>query len=257
MEPRPDYFQLPARGNTQGAGWDHQWSNSAFGWEMSRPIDLPLLQYTTAALGYPPGMSYTPLESPHSNYTASLPSITNSPTNAAFPSDASSAQLEPIIPVYDGRYTPSNYPLQTADHAGNCDDEEMGKVDPDDYSWSPSSRKCDPVPELTSRPTHRRSKSTNEVSMSNARKAHTVVERNYRDRLNDKISELGLYLFETPADSRTKPSKSLIMTRAKERLQQLEARNDVLEREVVKLKQHIAILDHIVGGQGGVGIAGE
>jgi cell division protein FtsB len=47
------------------------------------------------------------------------------------------------------------------------------------------------------------------------------------------------------------------MTRAKERLQQLEARNDVLEREVVKLKQHIAILDHIVGGQGGVGIAGE
>jgi hypothetical protein len=147
------------------------------GWEMSRPIDIPLLQYTTAALGYPPGMSYTPLESPPSNYTASLPSITNSPNNAAFPSDASSARLEPIIPVYDSRYPPSNTPLQKVDHAGNCDDEEMVKVDPDDYSWSPSSRKCDPVPKSTSRPAHRRSKSTNEVSLSNARKAHTVVER--------------------------------------------------------------------------------
>jgi hypothetical protein len=147
------------------------------GWEMSRPIDIPLFQYTTAALGYPPGMSYTPLESPHSNYTASLPSITNSPNNATFPSDARSARVEPIIPVYDGRYPPSNAPLQKVDRAGNCDDEEMVEVDPDDYSWSPSSRKRDPVPKSTSRPAHRRSKSTTEVSLSNARKAHTVVER--------------------------------------------------------------------------------
>jgi hypothetical protein len=36
------------------------------------------------------------------------------------------------------------------------------------------------------------------------------------------------------------------MTRAKERLKQLETRNKSLENEVVKLRQQIAILDHIV-----------
>jgi hypothetical protein len=41
------------------------------------------------------------------------------------------------------------------------------------------------------------------------------------------------------------------MTRAKERLKQLEARNKSLESEVVKLRQHIAILDHIVASKGG------
>jgi cell division protein FtsB len=40
------------------------------------------------------------------------------------------------------------------------------------------------------------------------------------------------------------------MTRAKERLKQLEARNKSLEGEVVKLRQHIAILDHIVASKG-------
>lgn len=39
------------------------------------------------------------------------------------------------------------------------------------------------------------------------------------------------------------------MTRAKERLKQLESRNKNLEAEVVKLRQHIAILDHIVTSQ--------
>jgi hypothetical protein len=46
------------------------------------------------------------------------------------------------------------------------------------------------------------------------------------------------------------------MTRVKERLEQLEARNRMLERIVLKLKQYIAILDHIVGSQGGVHNAG-
>jgi len=40
------------------------------------------------------------------------------------------------------------------------------------------------------------------------------------------------------------------MTRAKERLKQLESRNKSLESEVVKLRQHIAILDHIVTEKG-------
>lgn len=41
------------------------------------------------------------------------------------------------------------------------------------------------------------------------------------------------------------------MTRAKERLKQLESRNAALEQEVVKLRQHIAILDHVVASNGG------
>lgn len=60
-------------------------------------------------------------------------------------------------------------------------------------------------------------------------------------------------LFLKHADNvpaRTKPSKSLVMTRAKERLRQLEAKNKSLEGEVVKLRQHIAILDHIVASKG-------
>ena len=36
------------------------------------------------------------------------------------------------------------------------------------------------------------------------------------------------------------------MTRAKERLKQLEARNSALEDEVASLKQRVAILDHVV-----------
>jgi hypothetical protein len=51
--------------------------------------------------------------------------------------------------------------------------------------------------------------------------------------------------------ARTKPSKSLVVTRAKERLQQLEAWNKSLQEEVIKLKQDIAILGHIVASKGG------
>lgn len=36
------------------------------------------------------------------------------------------------------------------------------------------------------------------------------------------------------------------MSRAKERLKQLESRNKALETEVISLKQRVAILDHVV-----------
>tara|TARA_R110002060_G_scaffold64665_1_gene73749 strand:- start:163 stop:309 length:147 start_codon:yes stop_codon:yes gene_type:complete len=45
------------------------------------------------------------------------------------------------------------------------------------------------------------------------------------------------------------------MTRAKERLEQLEARNKALEEEVTKLRQHIAILDHVVSAKGEPGLS--
>ena len=45
------------------------------------------------------------------------------------------------------------------------------------------------------------------------------------------------------------------MTRAKERLEQLEARNKALEAEVTKLRQHIAVLDHVVSAKGEPGLS--
>jgi hypothetical protein len=147
-------------------------------WETSTPIEIPLLQYTTAALGHRSGIPPTPFESPISNCTASLPSIGNSPNNPVLSSDVGSALLQRIRLVYGGRYPPSHIPLQNVVCVGNnCDDEEMAEEDPDDYCWDPSSWKCSPIPTSMSIPTHRRSKSTNEVSLRNARKAHTVVER--------------------------------------------------------------------------------
>jgi hypothetical protein len=55
----------------------------------------------------------------------------------------------------------------------------------------------------------------------------------------------------TVALARTKPSKSLVVTRAKEILRQFEAQNKSPEEEVIKLKQNVAMLDHIVASKGG------
>ncbi|CZR50991.1 uncharacterized protein PAC_00866 [Phialocephala subalpina] len=96
---------------------------------------------------------------------------------------------------------------------------------------------------------HSRSEPAIETSVQRAKRAHTMVERNYRERLNDKIAELGLYLF-SGSDTRTKPSKSLIMTKAKARLQELAKRNKELEEEVVGLRQRVAILEHITASKG-------
>jgi hypothetical protein len=165
----------------------------------------------------------------------------------------------------------------------------MEDDDSEGYVWEATRSPNSPPSASSSRRTHSRSQSANEVSLKNAKRAHTVVERNYRERLNDKIADLALYLFETSSDcelhpsphspqtqlpllllnlspltspnrtssqsptntspARAKPSKSLVMTRAKERLKQLEARNKTLEAEVTKLRQHIAILDHIVAAK--------
>lgn len=66
------------------------------------------------------------------------------------------------------------------------------------------------------------------------------------------LATLSYYQRLTPS-ARTKPSKSLVMTRAKERLQQLELRNKMLEEQVVELRQQIAILDHINASKGDLG----
>lgn len=175
----------------------------------------------------------------------------NRPNTAVFPKETRIALLDPVTPVYDGQDPSINNPFHNIVGAStSCDDEDMVEEDQDDYSWNPSSWTCEPAPASGSGPAHRRSKSTNELSLRNARKAHTVVERSmsipympplprsslkthrlsflvslllcrlvyprfkvvhiyldYRDRLNDKIADLGLYLFQTSSDCKHLPSR--------------------------------------------------
>ena len=102
------------------------------------------------------------------------------------------------------------------------EDDDMDE-DSDEISWEP--RTPIGLGQSTAAPVrppmHRRAQSSNEVLTRDAKRAHTVVERSktnicaarlfdkleytdlaadYRERLNDKIAELGLYLFETSSD---------------------------------------------------------
>ncbi|KAG4415680.1 hypothetical protein IFR04_011185 [Cadophora malorum] len=246
--------RLPEHGN-----WENEWSHPMSAWETiaTTPTEMPLglWQYTAAALNSGElGTSYFPHGSPispHPNLQPTLSSTTNSPRGVHFPHDG---RFAPLAPSIEQHMRPSKRPTPPALQLNEDDDMDE---DSDEISWEP--RTPIGLGQSTAAPVrppmHRRAKSSNEVLTRDAKRAHTVVERNYRERLNDKIAELGLYLFETSSDSRTKPSKSLVMTRAKERLEQLEARNKALEEEVTKLRQHIAILDHVVSAKGEPGLS--
>lgn len=77
-----------------------------------------------------------------------------------------------------------------------------------DYAWDTISG---PPPSKSAvRMTHRRTQSaTEQASIKLAKKAHTVVEKNYRERLNDKIADLAVFLFETSSDGKFKLPFSL------------------------------------------------
>lgn len=222
--------------------------------------DMPIWQYTQAALNQrelPP--SYYPIESPLSPQfpQSSCSSATQSPHIPTFPMDSG-------FPPTPTTYGPPRASLKRSRRSESAEqDDEMAMEDEDsDYAWDTISGP--PPSKSAGRMTHRRTQSASEqASIKLAKKAHTVVEKNYRERLNDKIADLAIYLFETSSDgvslssffhssanlcvvtARAKPSKSLVMTRAKERLKQLEARNKSLESEVAKLRQQIAIHDHV------------
>lgn len=236
---------------------------------------MPIWQYTPASLqqGHARQMPYFTQESPISPYPDSrTQSVMSSPV-AVF---TNNGQFTPIYdapvqpPTRSAKSTPQTTHLRVPEFIETPEYEEaMEDDDSESYGWDSNQSPHTPPTGLKVQvPVHRRSRSANETSMKNAKRAHTVVERNYRERLNDKIADLALYLFETSSDceyffsptfnreheliqvtARTKPSKSLVMTRAKERLKQLESRNKSLEAEVVKLRQHIAILDHIATQQ--------
>ncbi|KAH7417371.1 hypothetical protein BKA64DRAFT_299018 [Cadophora sp. MPI-SDFR-AT-0126] len=256
-----DYYSLKMQDNRmpEHGNWENGWSHPMSNWDTTAttPTEMPLglWQYTAAALNTGElGTSYFPQGSPispHPNLQSTLSSRTNSPRGVHFPSDGRFAPLAPSIEQHTRSSTRPTPPALQLN-----EDDEMDE-DSDEISWEP--RTPIGIGQSTAAPVrpsmHRRAKSSNEILTRDAKRAHTVVERNYRERLNDKIAELGLYLFETSSDSRTKPSKSLVMTRAKERLEQLEARNKALEEEVAKLRQHIAILDHVVSAKGEQGLS--
>ncbi|KAK0126503.1 hypothetical protein ONS95_008099 [Cadophora gregata] len=279
-----EYYSLKMQENrlSEQGNWENEWSHhhpiSTWETTATTPTEVPLglWQYTAAALNSGElGTSYfahaSPI-SPHPTLQSTLSSTTNSPRGVQFPSDG---RFAPLAPTIEQHIRPSKRPTPPALQLN--EDDEMDE-DSDEISWEP--RTPIGVGQSTAAPVrppmHRRVKSSNEVLTRDAKRAHTVVERSettflnagsfvmqkrtdiaadYRERLNDKIAELGLYLFETSSDSRTKPSKSLVMTRAKERLEQLEARNKALEEEVTKLRQHIAILDHVVSAKGEQGLS--
>lgn len=248
---------MDANKGFEAPNWGHDWAGSLSQWETRTPDEMPIWQYTAAALNpaedhhqhhnnsqimyhsppeHDPVSPYEPYFNPPSASSSAIPS----PNVDMFPRNARFSNGAPIPrPLQPARKRPRMMEVEV---------EEEEEEDSDDYPWeeAPQRRKGK---KASGRPAHRRTHSASEVSVD-AKRAHTVVEKNYRERLNDKIADLALYLFETSSDSRSKPSKSLVMTRAKERLKQLESRNRSLEGEVVKLRQHIAILDHIVASKG-------
>jgi hypothetical protein len=178
-------------------------------WEAT-PGEMPIWQYTTAALhNGEPQMSYYPLESPISPYAdprSNPPTSLSSPV-AAFANDG---RFTPMTPMYDMQHLPSKpnrspaqvAHLQPPEFADGAEGEDaVDDEDSEGGEWSNRSSNTPPSAlNNKKRSSHRRSISANETSLKNAKRAHTVVERNYRERLNDKIADLALYLFETSSD---------------------------------------------------------
>lgn len=139
-----------------------------------------------------------------------------------------SGNPSPNVPMFnnDGRFTPLATPRY--DHAIHSasrspqmphpqappgfregtrslgrEDDIMEDEDSESFTWE--SNRSPNTPPSSSSNRHRRTQSANENTLKNAKRAHTVVERNYRERLNDKIADLALYLFETSSDCEYSP----------------------------------------------------
>ena len=122
-------------------------------------------------------MPYYPTAPPISpSYTnpSSVPSAINSPNVTVFPKDARLAP-HPLTPLYDSSTNLLNQPSSRATtlNSENAEkDEEMEEEDSDSYSWDPNSSSDAPNSVKSG---HRRTHSANEISLRNAKRAHTVV----------------------------------------------------------------------------------
>ncbi|KAL2070245.1 hypothetical protein VTL71DRAFT_13271 [Oculimacula yallundae] len=93
----------------------------------------------------------------------------------------------------------------------------------------------------------KRSSSPPDILVKRPKATHNMVEKQYRERLNEKINNLAQHLFEWSSESSSRPSKLQILERAKERLEHLEAHNHCLESKVNKLSQDNVILSYLAG----------
>lgn len=181
----------------------HDWTGSLSPWISHTPPGMPIWQYTTAALNDQepsiPYYSHSSPITPYLNGPSGSSSAVPSPNLPIFPRDTRYPHLttpgyEPQ--VHDSNKLSRNSPPGIAESIDN--DETMEDEDSDTISWGPNS--VGPKSSTPKRPPHRRTQSNSEVSMRNAKRAHTAVEKNYRERLNDKIADLAVYLFETSSD---------------------------------------------------------
>jgi len=168
---------------------------------------MPIWQISTAALSYEePSVAYyshSPPISPFITGPSASSSVVPSPNLPMFPQNNSDSYF--TTPGYDQQVLDSKKSSQSSPPgvAESIDnDETIEDEDSDTFSWD--SKLTANASSAPKRPPHRRTQSYNEVSFKNAKRAHTVVEKNYRERLNDKIADLAVYLFETSSDC--KPS---------------------------------------------------
>ncbi|TVY55142.1 hypothetical protein LCER1_G005432 [Lachnellula cervina] len=222
MEPviEQDYFSLLESKAIETPDWGYDWTGTL------PHSEMPIWQYTTTTLDqHEASMPLYGHSSPissflhgHSPYSSTFPS----PSLQVFDGDSGYPRLVSEQRVHVSTKSPQSNPAEPSDITDI--EELMEDEDSDNYSWEPkSAASASSASSASSKPRLKRRQS-NKESLKNAKRTHTIVEKNYRERLNDKIADLATYLFETSSDSRTKPSKSLVMTRAKERLRQLEAK---------------------------------
>lgn len=130
----------------------------------------------------------------HSPYSSTFPS----PSLQVFDGDSGYPRLVSEQRVHVSTKSPQSNPAEPSDITDI--EELMEDEDSDNYSWEPKSAAS--ASSASSKPRLKRRQS-NKESLKNAKRTHTIVEKNYRERLNDKIADLATYLFETSSDCKT------------------------------------------------------
>lgn len=151
---------------------------------------------------YPHGSPISPYTDPRSN----APSSVMSSPATVFNNDGRFAAATPAYNTSkrhhnSNRSTPQATYLHVPEFQEGAIVGDIMEDDDSECAWDSNQSRNVPLSNSNKRKSsHIRSHSANEANMKNAKRAHTVVERNYRERLNDKIADLALYLFETSSD---------------------------------------------------------
>jgi hypothetical protein len=177
----------------------NEWAPLPSPWESRTPPELPLAiwQYTTAALNQQENLeSHSMNQFPFSSYQLSSPtsSILPSPSTTTF-SHHTASLASPHVRQSSHFSSSEKKRPRTTESVEDDEDDSGGD------SWDQTTPQPSTSRKSLKRSSSQRERSTNdEVSIRNAKRTHTVVEKNYRERLNDKIADLAVYLFETSSD---------------------------------------------------------